>query len=101
MNISEQPYLIAYVRGQPVFLVNDPKNAASFFTEHKFEDIRLCTSDNKTIISSCGPFIDRCTNMDYLYNQLTPLLIAYQLNPEMKPEVQYVQNIDRKSALSR
>ena len=82
-------------------MVNDPKNTAAFFTEHKFEDVRLCTPDNKTIVSSCGPFIDRCTDMDYLSNQLTPLLIAYQLNPALKPEVQYVQNNNRNSTLSR
>lgn len=103
MNISEHPYLIAYVRGEPVFLVNDPKNAAAFFMEHSLDDIRLCTSDNKTIVTSCGPFIDRCNDMNYLSNQLTPPLIAYQLNPELKPAVQYVRSNGntRNTTLSR
>lgn len=101
MNVEEQPYLVAYTNGQPVLLINTPENTAAYFAEHILEDVRLCTPDNNTIVSSCGPFIDRCTDMNYLNNQLVPKLTAYQINPSLKPDVQYIRNNGRNSALSR
>lgn len=100
MNVSEQPYLIAYIRDQPYMLVNNPKNAAAFLSECR-DDVRLCTPDNATIISSCGAFLDRCTNMDYYNSLILPLLVKYQLNPALTPEIQYVNNNSRNSSLSR
>lgn len=98
--INEYPYLIGYERGQAVHIVNSVENIAAFFVKNNLEDTRICSPQNQTIISSYGPFIDRCTDMPFLKNHLEPCLISYQMNPSKTPAVEYIKNT-RNSGLSR
>ena len=67
MRIENAPYVKAVMGGNKYAIQNSPKNVAAAIYKANVtqQNISILTPDNVTIVSTFGPFLDRCTDLDY------------------------------------
>lgn len=67
MRIENAPYVKAVMGGNEYAIQNSPKNVAAAIYKANVtqQNISILTPDNVTIVSTFGPFLDRCTDLDY------------------------------------
>ena len=80
MRIENAPYVKAVMGGNEYAIQNSPKNVAAAIYKANVtqQNISILTPDNVTIVSTFGPFLDRCTDLDYTNKKLIPELTAMQ-----------------------
>lgn len=98
--IEKQPFLMAFSNNSPSLILNTPDNIAAYIATNNTNNVRICTPDETTLISSCGPFLDKCVDVKYLNQNILPKLCAYQRNPETIPQIKYLGS-SRNKGLSR
>ena len=76
MRIENAPYVKAVMGGNEYAIQNSPKNVAAAIYKANVtqQNISILTPDNVTIVSTFGPFLDRCTDLDYTNKKLIPEL---------------------------
>lgn len=94
MRIENAPYVKAVMGGNEYAIQNSPKNVAAAIYKANVtqQNISILTPDNVTIVSTFGPFLDRCTDLDYTNKKLIPELAAMQTLQQPVPQVKLYRN---------
>lgn len=89
MRIENAPYEKAVMGGNEYAIQNSPKNVAAAIYKANVtqQNISILTPDNVTIVSTFGPFLDRCTDLDYTNKKIIPELTAMQTLQQPVPQV--------------
>ena len=97
MNIENASYVKAVMGCKEYAIQNNPKNvaAAIYKANAAQQSINILTPDNITVVSSFGPFLDRCTDFSYLNSKLVPELTAMQTLSQPVPQLQMYRSADR------
>lgn len=77
--IMSLPFLKASNGAESFEITNTPKNLAAFVVnEGIYNDLTVTAPDDTVIISTFGPFVNKCADAGYLVNKLYPELIPMQ-----------------------
>ena len=79
MDISKYSHLIGWFNFHSFEIENTPEAVADFIINTGKEDVNavISTPDHDTIITTCGIYIDRCQDQNFL-QRLLPVLIPKQ-----------------------
>ena len=79
MDISKHSHLIGWFNFHQYEIENKPEAVADFIINAWREgvDAVISTPDNDTVITTCGIYVDRCHDQDFL-QRLLPVLIPKQ-----------------------
>lgn len=92
MKITECSYVKAIVNSNEYIIQNSPQNISAVICSAGADsDIKIQTPDCKTVLSLYGPFLDQCTDFDYVNKKLKPEVIAMQLGEKKVPEIEFIK----------
>ncbi len=92
MNITQCSYVKAIINDHEYLIQNSPKNISAVICSAGADsDIKIQTPDCKTVLSMYGPFLDQCTDFEYVNKSLKPEVIAMQLGEKKVPEIEFIR----------
>lgn len=92
MNITDCSYVKAIIDNDEYLIQNSPKNISAVICSAGADrDIKIQTPDCKTVFSLYGPFLDQCTDFEYVNKTLKPEVMAMQLGEKEIPEIQFIK----------
>lgn len=89
-----QKCLIGNVCGEEFCIQADAENISSFITSYGYEkNIILYTLHGYPLLTTCGGFLDRCYDQDFLRNELMPVFLPMQMGETAPKETVFFNNI--------
>ncbi len=85
--IESLPYLVVESNGEKIEIENTPENLSSCICSKGYSaDLSVTSPNGDLLISTSGPFVDRCSDTDYLSHTLMPVLMPMQTGSSLIPE---------------
>lgn len=85
----EWPYVIGHCNGESIGLVATAENIAAYIATKGLQgDLTITTPLDKYFLTTYGPFIDKCSDFDFMEQKLKPVLIPMQMGEVEPPPVE-------------